>query len=45
MACIVQGGGPGHYALIKALKTKYKGKAPKTQKRQIPEVTQEESLF
>ena len=31
-----KGGGPGHYALVKALKTKYKGKAPKTQKRAVP---------
>ena len=30
-----KGGGPGHYALVKALKTKYKGKAPKTQKRAV----------
>ena len=32
-----KGGGPGHYALVKALKTKYKGKSPKTQKRAMPE--------
>jgi len=31
-----KGGGPGHYALVKALKTKYKGKGPKTQKRAAP---------
>lgn len=31
-----KGGGPGHYALVKALKTKYKGKGPKTQKRATP---------
>ena len=31
-----KGGGPGHYALVKALKTKYNNKAPKTQKRTVP---------
>ncbi|EKX43982.1 hypothetical protein GUITHDRAFT_72625 [Guillardia theta CCMP2712] len=31
-----KGGGPGHYGLVKALKQKYKGKAPKTRPRAVP---------
>lgn len=31
------GGGPGHYALVEALKKKYNGKAPKTRPRTLPE--------
>jgi hypothetical protein len=30
-----KGGGPGHYALVKALKKKYSGKAPKTRARTV----------
>jgi hypothetical protein len=30
-----KGGGPGHYALVKALKKKYNGKAPKTRPRTV----------
>ncbi|KAJ1625508.1 hypothetical protein T492DRAFT_1039152 [Pavlovales sp. CCMP2436] len=32
-----KGGGPGHYALVEALKKKYAGKAPKTQPRAVEE--------
>jgi len=36
------GGGPGHYALVEALKKKYDGKAPKARPRTVAESTKSE---